>query len=232
MQVPESHVHDLEAIIRSRTPLVVIESDEEPEVLALVQHISKRLQIKGFRWTVTEGLQAFDAAHQPAEPVEKAIDVLGYIKTIASHALFALLDFHPVLKDSVHVRLLKDIALSYGHRRNTVILVSHQLELPRELRPFAGFFRLPLPTVDELRAIVYQVASEWAAENCKPGVETTNKVLELLVRNLAGLTATDARRLARKAISDNGVISPSTLPEVMRAKHELLGQDGVLVLRE
>jgi SpoVK/Ycf46/Vps4 family AAA+-type ATPase len=59
-------------------------------------------------------------------------------------------------------------------------------------------------------------------------VETTNKALELLVRNLAGLTATDARRLARKAISDNGVISSSTLPEVMRAKHELLGQDGVL----
>jgi ATP-dependent 26S proteasome regulatory subunit len=177
---------------------------------------------------VTEGLVSFDPADQPPQPIEKAVDVLGYIKTTASHGLFTLLDFHPVLQDSVHVRLLKDIALSYSKRRNTVLLVSHALELPKELRSFAGFFRLPLPTIEELRAIVYEVASDWAAENGKPGVETTNKALELLVRNLAGLTATDARRLARKAISENGVISPSTLPDVMRAKYELLGQDGVL----
>jgi SpoVK/Ycf46/Vps4 family AAA+-type ATPase len=129
----------------------------------------------------------------------------------------------------MHVRLLKDIALNYSKRRNTVILVSHELNLPGELRPFSGFFRLPLPTIDELRAIIYNVASEWGAENGKSaGVETTNKALDLLVRNLAGLTATDARRLARRAISDNGVISPSTLPDVMRAKYELLGQNGVL----
>src|SRR6185503_9399795 len=59
-------------------------------------------------------------------------------------------------------------------------------------------------------------------------VQTTNKALDLLVRNLTGLTATDARRLARKAINDNGVISESDLPEVMRAKYELLGRDSPL----
>jgi SpoVK/Ycf46/Vps4 family AAA+-type ATPase len=228
VQVAESHLHDLEAIIRSRTPLVAIESDEEPEVLALMRQITHRLKMKGYRWTVTEGLQSFDSANQPAQPIEKALDALGYIKTTASNGLFALLDFHPVLQESVHVRLLKDIALAYPQKRNTVVLVSHELKLPVELRPFAGFFRLPLPTLDELRAIVYEVASEWATENGKPGVQTTNKALELLVRNLAGLTATDARRLARKAIGDNGVISKSTLPSVMRAKYDLLGQDGVL----
>jgi len=59
-------------------------------------------------------------------------------------------------------------------------------------------------------------------------VQTTNKAIDLLVRNLAGLTATDARRLAAKAISDNGVICESDLPEVMRAKYELLGRDSPL----
>jgi len=48
------------------------------------------------------------------------------------------------------------------------------------------------------------------------------------VRNLAGLTATDARRLARKAINDNGAITESDIPEVMRAKYELLGRDSPL----
>jgi SpoVK/Ycf46/Vps4 family AAA+-type ATPase len=47
------------------------------------------------------------------------------------------------------------------------------------------------------------------------------------VRNLAGLTATDARRLARKAVED-GVISESDIPEVLKAKYELLGGDSLL----
>src|SRR5581483_11813319 len=76
--------------------------------------------------------------------------------------------------------------------------------------------------------IVSDVAAGWGAEHGNRSVETTNKVIDLLVRNLAGLTATDARRLAQKAINDNGVISESDMPEVMRAKYELLGRDSPL----
>src|SRR5262249_21359190 len=46
--------------------------------------------------------------------------------------------------------------------------------------------------------------------------------------NLAGLTETDARRLAQKAINDDGAISESDIPEVMRAKYELLGREELL----
>jgi SpoVK/Ycf46/Vps4 family AAA+-type ATPase len=42
------------------------------------------------------------------------------------------------------------------------------------------------------------------------------------------LTSTDARRLALKAINDNGAILESDMPEVMRAKYELLGRDSLL----
>jgi SpoVK/Ycf46/Vps4 family AAA+-type ATPase len=106
--------------------------------------------------------------------------------------------------------------------------VSSTLEIPEPLRPFTAYFRLPLPTADELRRIVYDVAAEWGSENGRREVQTTNKALDLLVRNLAGLTATDARRLARKAINDNGVISESELPQVMLAKYQLLGRDSPL----
>ena len=66
------------------------------------------------------------------------------------------------------------------------------------------------------------------AEHGQRTVETTNKTLDLLVRNLGGLTATDARRLASKAIKDNGIINESDMPEIMRAKYELLGRDSLL----
>jgi SpoVK/Ycf46/Vps4 family AAA+-type ATPase len=154
--------------------------------------------------------------------------MLNYIKCSASHCLFVLLDFHRYLEDDVHVRFLKDIALAYSKHGSTVVLVATSLPIPEELRPFTAYFHLPLPTVSELRKIVYEVAGEWGAEHNNCEVKTTNKALELLVRNLSGLTATDARRLALKAIDNNGAITESDIPEVMRAKYELLGRDSPL----
>jgi hypothetical protein len=65
-------VRDLEAIIRSRTPLIAVESNEEPQVVSIVRQIARRLQVKAFRWTVTEGLQAFEPTDQPSQSIVKS----------------------------------------------------------------------------------------------------------------------------------------------------------------
>ncbi|HXF10886.1 MAG TPA: AAA family ATPase [Desulfuromonadaceae bacterium] len=224
----ESPLRDLEAIIRSRTPLIAMESNEEPQSVAMVRELAKKLKLMAFRWSVTEGLVAFDPNDQPRQPVMKSQDVLNYIKTSSFNCIFVLLDFHPYLDDAVHVRYLKDIALTYPKHFSTVALVGFSLKIPEELQPFTARFRMPLPKPDELRAIVYDVAGEWGEEHGKRDVQTTNKAVDALVRNLIGLTATDARRLAYKAINDDGVISESEMPEVMRAKYQLLERDSVL----
>ena len=221
-------MRDLEAIIRSRTPLIAVETNEEPQLVNLVRQIGERLQVRAFRWTVTEGLQAFSPTDQPARAVLKSEEVLHFIKRDSHGCLFVLLDFHPYLADAVHVRLLKDIALSYPKHYCTVVLVSHALSLPTELNPFSARFQLPMPSPGELRQVVMDAAAEWGAQNSRREVATTNKALDLLIRNLAGLTATDARRLARKAIADDGAISESDMPGVMRAKYELLGRNSPL----
>jgi AAA+ superfamily predicted ATPase len=226
--ITESPLRDLEAIIRSRTPLIAMESNEEPQIVRMVRQIAQKFQLKAYRWTITEGLQAFDPNDQPSQSVTKSQEVLNYIKSSSNNCLFVLLDFHPYLSDAVHVRYLKDIALTYPKHYSTVVVVGFALKIPEELQPFTARFRLPLPTHGELRAIVYDAAGEWGAEHGRRDVQTTNKAVDLLVRNLVGLTATDARRLAYKAIQDDGVISESEMPEVMRAKYELLERDSVL----
>jgi len=223
----ESPLQDLEAMIRSRMPLIAVESNEEPQIVRMVRQIGNRLQTKTYRWTVTEGLQAFDPCDQPRRSVMKSQELLEYIRTDGNHCLFVLLDFHPYLKDAVHMRQLKDIALTYQQHYSTVVLVGYSLQFPEELKPYIAHLRLPLPNLQELRAIVVDVAGEWGERNGHRDVQTTNKAFDLLVRNLAGLTATDARRLAMKAVED-GVISESDIPEVLRAKYELLGGDSLL----
>src|SRR5437879_10957090 len=132
----ESPLRDLAAIIRSRTPLIAVESNEEPQIVRMVRQIGQRFQLKTYRWTVTEGLVAFDPCDQPPQCIVKSQEVLSYIKNSASYCLFVLLDFHPYLQDSVHVRFLKDIALAYSRHYSTVVLVGSTLQVPEELRQF------------------------------------------------------------------------------------------------
>ncbi len=180
--ITDSPLRDLEAIIRSRTPLIAAESNEEPQIVQMVRKIGQRMQVRAFRWTVTDGMRAFDPNDQPRESVVKSHEILDYIKSSASNSLFALLDFHPYLQDAMHVRQLKDIALNYPRHYSTVVLVGYALAVPEELKPFTAFFRMPLPTPDELRGIVCDVAAEWGADHGRRDVQTTNKALDLLVR--------------------------------------------------
>jgi hypothetical protein len=125
----ESPLHDLTAIIRSRTPLIAVESNEEPQVVSTLRQLGRQLQLKTFRWTVTEGMVAFDTNDQPTQSVLRAQELLTYIKTSAANCLFVLLDFRRYLEDDVHIRFLKDIALDYS--RHKIHLLKRALD-PRQ----------------------------------------------------------------------------------------------------
>ncbi|MEI9962842.1 MAG: hypothetical protein WDM76_17515 [Limisphaerales bacterium] len=43
----ESPLRDLEAIVRSRTPLIAMESNEEPQIVRMVRQIAQKFQPQG-----------------------------------------------------------------------------------------------------------------------------------------------------------------------------------------
>ncbi len=104
---------ELEALLRSRVPLVVIETYDEPRALEMLAALSPRLAAAHtpvFQWTCTDGLRRLDvnlggAQQYNAEPAA----VLKSVRASAVAGIYVLLDFHPFLADPVHVRLLKDI---------------------------------------------------------------------------------------------------------------------------
>jgi len=223
---------DLELILKSRTPVVVIETRDESRMLDMLRHVSvsrtKDEYSALFRWTVTDGLQRIDISLEPQPLNSKPTDVLRHIRAVTKPGIYVLLDFHPYLDDPVNVRLLKDICLGFANVPKHVILISHEVTLPAELRSYSARFDMALPTEKEREAIVKRMASQWAADN--PGKELTidPKACRLLIQNLGGLTDADTERLARNAIYQDGAITKSDLPEVMQAKYELLNRGGIL----
>lgn len=223
---------DLELILRSRMPIVAIETRDESRMLDLLKSITIARAREGylplFRWTVTDGLQRLDIQLEPQLHNSEPTEALRHIRAVTKPGIYVLLDFHPYLNDPVNIRLLKDICIRFKDISRQLIFISHQLDIPSELENYCARFDLALPTETERKRIVKRVADEYVAEHPGSRVEVDPKAYGLLIRNLAGLTARNTEQLARNAIYHDGAISKSDLPGVMQAKYELLNRGGVL----
>lgn len=224
--------HDLELILRSRTPIVIIESQDEARILEMLQTISMRRAstdyVPLFRWTITDGLQRLDISLEPQAINSEPTDVLKHIRAVSKAGLYVLLDFHPFLEDPVHIRLLKDICIRFRDVERQIVLISHKVTIPVELAGFCARFDMALPTEPERARLIQKAIDDYGDEHPGNNVQIDAKAHSLLVKNLAGLTAADTSRLARNAIYVDGAISKSDLPQVMQAKYELLNRGGAL----
>ncbi|MGW8310261.1 MAG: AAA family ATPase [Thiogranum sp.] len=224
----ENSVNDLEVLLRSRIPIILVETSDELRALDIFSRLARRIAQPVMRWSVTTGLQRLDldllTQPQAAEPAK----LLERIKATATAGIYVLLDFHPYLDDPAHVRLIKEIALGYGVAGHTLVFVSHRCDLPVELHTLTARYQLHLPDQATLQRQVREEARVWAASHPGQKVKTDQRTLDQLIGQLGGLPFTDAQRLIRNAIHDDGAITESDLPEVMQAKYRLLDQGGAL----
>jgi hypothetical protein len=237
--------NDLGVLIRSRVPILVVDSVDEAQVIKTILRTSGHaivavkpaavLSAKPteappvFQWTVTDGLKRLDVHFStPQRTSNDPAEVLKYIRASNLAGVYILFDFHPYLSDPVVVRLLKDIAKEYSQCARTVVLVSAELTIPRELESLAARGTLELPDRDERRKIVEEIAHQWVLANPNESVHADRRALDMLAENLAGLSVPEAQQVARQAIFAHGAIRVADIPAVMEAKYELLNRHGIL----
>ncbi|NCA68529.1 MAG: AAA family ATPase [Sphingobacteriia bacterium] len=221
-------LHDLELLLRSDTPLILIESLEEPRVTELFAGLALRIAEPAFCWTVTEGLRRLELDNRAPKRFVDPTEVLRHIRSGQQRGVFLMLDFHPYLDHPLHVRLLKEIAQDYANLPRTLVLVSHALEIPPELRHLSTRFALRLPDRKRILSLIREEAKRWQEAQPGRGLRASRDAVEQLARNLLGVTESDARRLIRNAIRHDGAITQEDVETVKRAKYELLSPDGVI----
>lgn len=221
-------LHDLELLLAGDTPLVFMESHEELRLLGLITSIGTRLNQAVFQWSVTEGLSRAESESKPMLNTQTPEAVLRHVKATPLGGFYVLLDFHPYLEDPRIVRFLKEVAQDHRRTPRTLILISHALAPPEELRTLATVFDVALPDKKKLKALVREEIRDWQARNRGRLLKTDPEAVQRLVANLSGVSVTDARRLARNAINDDDAITASDLPSVMKAKYRLLSRDGLV----
>ncbi|MBW8183417.1 AAA family ATPase [Shewanella nanhaiensis] len=220
-------IRDLTSVLRSNTPIVIIETYEEYRAIELLKKVSSVLYQPLFSWSITQGLTRVDRAMGVQKFNSEPADILGQIKSTDQQGIYVLCDFHPFVENAPkNVRLLKEIALEYESLKHTLVLVSHAFEIPPEIKRYCAHFRLSLPNGAQLQNLIYEQVDKVRAEGVMLDVDDS-AVLKL-AENLKGLTFDDARRLAHKAIVDDGAITHSDVDMVNKGKFELLDLEGVL----
>ncbi len=220
--------NEISQLLQSSTPVLVLETHEEQRAVNLLKNISMSIGVPVFTWSAGTGLQRIDFNLDPQTHVKEPDQVLSHIKASKLGAIYILLDFHPYLKNPLHVRLLKELAISFEKGPGKIVLVSHELETPAEIQKLSTRFELELPGEQELWDIIREEAINYTNSNQGKRVKCTDETLGLLLRNIKGLTVDDARRLVQAAIVDDGAITEDDLPEVMEAKSQLFNKDGIL----
>jgi hypothetical protein len=223
---------ELQTLLSSRVPLLVIESREEARAMEIVREAALKAQ-RGrnwgvFQWTVTEGLLRVDVDMGGAQrTLAQPEQLLRHVRSTTMAGIYVLLDFHPYLENPIHVRTLKDIAHEYNKCARTVVLISHEMKLPQELEHLASRFTLQMPDKKERQAIVMRIAREWA--QMKGGMPRIDvKTVEKLVDNLAGMPLHDVERLTRGAIFNDGALTDDDIKPLLAAKYQLLNKGGTL----
>ena len=223
---------DLATILNAKIPIVVIESHDEQRVLALLLRFAMQRALTFYEWRVTRGLELGGFGAQPGSGDDHTDPetVLRHIATTPGPAMYILCDFHPYLGTDAptNIRLLKDAALARDSLENTIVLVSHELDVPAELGRLSAKLQLRLPSDEELTGLVRQEAKRWAEQNSGAKVRTDRATLDRLIANLRGVSHADAKVLIRHAIHADGAITESDIPEINRLKFELLDSEGVL----
>jgi len=224
-----SELQDLSALIRSNTPLIVIETTDEAHVVDLFRHVLPNVWRALYRWSITEGLRRMDMDRE--DPAETAPDITTTLQAIKAHdqrGIYLLFDVLPYLGYAPTQRMLREILDRRGSLDHTIVMIGGRLELPAELEALAVRFPLQLPDPNALLKMVRDEAAQYQKENDGRRVEMDQAVLALLVRNLRGLPLVEARRIARKLMFSDGAIDTSDLPDLAKLKFELLNKSGLL----
>ena len=224
-----SELKDLAALVRANTPLLVIETPDEARVVETFRQLLTYVWRPLYRWSITEGLRRFDLDGEgEALSPPDATATLRAIREQPERGVHLLLDFHPYLGYATTQRLVRETIERRGCAPHCLVLVGAKIELPPDLEHHAVRFSLRLPDERTLMKLVQDEAALYQREHDGRAVVMQPETLQVLARNLRGLSLSEARRLARHLIFDDGVLGAGDLPALAKLKFELLNRSGHL----
>jgi ATP-dependent 26S proteasome regulatory subunit len=231
---PTMNFHDeLELLIRARYPILYVISSEETRVQEAVSDIAAKRRKKVFEWSCTNGLVPSGTSIQSQKSrnatTKDPLAALDMVIEQVEPALFVFKDFHPFLTRNhfAVIRKLKDIALHLKDSFKTILLVSPVLEIPAELEKEITVLNFPLPTREDLSALLDKIVAE-VKDVKQVAIELGDSDRARLLQAALGLTLGEAENVFAKIIVKEQRLSGEDVHEVFAEKQQIIRKSGLL----
>ncbi|CAN5464386.1 AAA family ATPase [soil metagenome] len=215
---------EIEILLRAKYPILYTVSWEERRVEASLRKVCQKLGRTLTTWTITQGMQPAIVRTGAKSALPGELEALAQILEAPDKTVFLLKDFHPYMKDSRVIRLLRDLAVKLRSRSQTIVLSCPVLNLPSDLEKDVTVLDFPLPDTDDIGRMLDEVTN---AVRGREGVTTDLEPLqrELLIKSAQGLTQDEiesvfARSLVEKKRFDVDV--------VLEEKKQIIRKSGLL----
>ena len=221
-------IEDLRLLVRSRHPIITIETEEEQRALDRVSRAIKSLSMQSFVWDMVDGLRA--TAPAPAQSLPKTKtpkDVLTHILSKDWGAVFILKDMCAHLTDSSLQRMLRTFAQQAHERHQTMILIDPSVRLPDVLTRMSAPLEISLPDEAELEQIVRDTFKELSRFS-QIRTELNHQQFQHIIRTLRGLTAHEARLAVSRVILDDDCLNADDIERLLKVKREMVREGGLL----
>jgi AAA+ superfamily predicted ATPase len=221
-------VRELDTLIRARYPLIYLVSWEEQRVDAILDELAKRHGKGLLSWSATRGLRRVGGARTGgAEGAREPMEALAAIEKLAEPSLVVLKDFHPYLNDPTVIRGLRELSQSLKTTYTTVILLSPVLQIPVELEKELTVLDVPLPTHDELYALLKEIA-EVVVRGKRASVSLKREDADLIAKAAQGLTLSEAENAFAKAIASDSRLGKEDIGLILDEKRQVIRKSGLL----
>jgi SpoVK/Ycf46/Vps4 family AAA+-type ATPase len=219
-------VRELELLIKSRYPLIYLETWEEERAEELLSIVAKNLGKPFFLWSATKGLfrrEAQNSIYNTTQPLQ----ALAHISSTDLMAIYLLKDFHQYLEDPVVIRKLKDISSIFEKKEGCIILLSPVLKIPAELQKIAVHFVLRLPSPEEIRKIILEAIEE-LRHKARIHIGINADEFNQMADRLKGLTEQEVKRIVYQAILRDNQLTKEVIPRILESKKQVIEQSSIL----
>ncbi len=225
----KDEIRDLALILKSRYPIVMIETPEEQYVVSLLSRACNLDELPFFIWNAVEGMRRYNRPDVIPQTFELQ-EALRHVHYTAQNGVYALFDAQPYLDENpLLVRYVRQIAMSFNDTARTLVLVGNTITLPQEISRMSATFRPAPPSLTDLRLVFREEISEWTKHNGSPP-RGSQEIADLMVQQMLGMYKDDARRLIRQCLEDDGAITMKDVARVLQHKHESLADGGTIQL--
>lgn len=220
-------VAEIEVLVRAKYPILYMISWEERRVEEALGTICKNLNRTLHSWTLTQGMKPpVNRTAGPPKPqaLPGELEALALVHEAPEYTVFLLKDFHPYMKDSRVIRLLRDLANRLRGRAQTIILMGPTLTLPMELEKDITVIEFPLPTAKDIEAKLDQVI-EAVKDNANVDTGLEPEEREIIIKSAQGLTLDEVESVFARSLVERKEFDVDV---ILEEKKQIVRKSGLL----